>query len=234
MQLFYHSNIKEDHYVLEKHESNHIVRVLRLKIGDEIFLTNGRGDLFIAEIINNNPSACKLRIKKKQENYGKTNYKLHVAIAPTKSIDRFEWFLEKATEIGIDEITPILTSRSERKVIKPERLEKVLVAAMKQSLKAYKPLLNPLTRFENFLQTNHKTNNLFIAHCMDSQRLSFQEVIKENTDTVILIGPEGDFSKDEIDKALDKGFKPVSLGKNRLRTETAGIVASTVAAMKNG
>jgi len=232
MQLFYNQNIdiKDKLFTFDKQESKHIVRVLRKKKGDAIYMTNGKGAFIHSEITMANDKHCQVEIKsvsKPNENF---SYYLHLAIAPTKNIQRLEWFLEKATEIGISEITPILCERSERKIIKHERLEKVLIAAMKQSLKFTLPKLNTITPLKNLLQNNLQKTK-YIAHCMESDKSSLKtELTKICTDKkpeiLIVIGPEGDFSEKEISLALKNNFKAVSLGKSRLRTETAGIIAT--------
>jgi 16S rRNA (uracil1498-N3)-methyltransferase len=156
--------------------------------------------------------------------FGKRNHYLHLAVAPTKNTDRFEWFLEKATEIGVDEITPILCEHSERKVIKDDRLEKVVISAMKQSLKAYLPKLNPLTPLKDLLNAEFEGKK-FIAHCYDLDKRELKNELTESSSHLVLIGPEGDFSEEEIQLAITQQFIPVSLGESRLRTETAGVVA---------
>ena len=223
MHLFYVPNIATEN-ILPEEESQHAVKVLRLKSGDEIVLVDGRGGWYRAEITNPHPKRCEFEIKETILEYGKRNYKLHIAIAPTKNIERFEWFLEKATEIGIDEITPLLCQFSERKIIKPERLEKIIVSASKQSLKAYFPILNPLCSFNEFLKNNDATQK-FIAHCYEEDKKTLQSLYTKSSDVIILIGPEGDFSPKEVEKALKSNYLPVSLGESRLRTETAGVVA---------
>jgi 16S rRNA (uracil1498-N3)-methyltransferase len=225
MQLFYTPDITGKKYFLNEQESKHCVRVLRMHMGDILHLTNGLGTLYKAEIINANVKACELNVVEELIDFNKRNYRLQIAIAPTKNIDRYEWFLEKATEIGIDEITPLLCEHSERKVIKSERLERVIVAAMKQSVKAYKPTLSKLSTFKEFMQLDFSGTNCFIAHCQEGQREFLKAVLSPKSDTCILIGPEGDFSPEEIGIATAKGFQPVSLGQERLRTETAGVIA---------
>ena len=233
MQLFYNKEIDTNIkiFTFDKAESKHIVRVLRKKEGDAIFITNGKGDFITSYIISANDKRCQVEIvsvTKPKKNFA---YYLHLAIAPTKNMQRLEWFLEKATEIGISEITPILCERSERKVVKHERLEKVLIAAMKQSLKFDLPKLNEMTPLKNLLQNNLQKKK-YIAHCMDRDKSSLkEELLSSCTDNnkmevLIVIGPEGDFTDKEVTMALENNFKPVSLGKSRLRTETAGIVAT--------
>ncbi|MET2985687.1 16S rRNA (uracil(1498)-N(3))-methyltransferase [Aureibaculum conchae] len=226
MQLFYTSKITKDSntFTFDKTESRHIVKVLRKKPNDQLFITNGKGELFTSEISIANDKNCTVKIINVETREKSWNYYLHVAIAPTKNIDRFEWFLEKATEIGIDEITPILCDHSERKIIKMDRLTRILESAMKQSLKFQLPKLNSLTSFSDLIMHNN-SENLFIAHCEDSDKKTLKQLLKPQQNATILIGPEGDFSNAEIETAIDKNFKPISLGKSRLRTETAGIVS---------
>ncbi|WP_299113430.1 16S rRNA (uracil(1498)-N(3))-methyltransferase [uncultured Winogradskyella sp.] len=225
MQLFYNPNITENdtRFNFDKDESRHIVKVLRKSIGDQLHITNGKGHLFKAQLIQADMKHCTVNIIS-QSLQPKRKYNLHLAVAPTKMNDRYEWFLEKATEIGIEEITPIICDNSERKVIKKERFEKILQAAMKQSLQCYLPKLNPPVAFKEFIKQEvfgHK----FIAHCEDTDRKSLKTQLKTNKDIIILIGPEGDFSSNEIKIALATNFIPVTLGNTRLRTETAAIVA---------
>ncbi|MFT4643130.1 MAG: 16S rRNA (uracil1498-N3)-methyltransferase [Candidatus Azotimanducaceae bacterium] len=226
MQLFYNSEINSTttQFVFDKIESRHIVKVLRKSEGDILYITNGNGQLFTAEIILANDKKCNVTILETIQKPKRWDYYLHVAIAPTKNNDRLEWFLEKATEIGVDEITPIICKHSERKVVKEERLEKVLVSAMKQSLKFQLPKLNPTTSFTDFID-QEIDGDLCIAHCEETDKKSFKKELRSKQKITILIGPEGDFSTKEIEQALYKKFIPVTLGESRLRTETAGIVA---------
>jgi len=234
MQLFYNANILESdkQFTFDKTESKHIVRVLRKKVGDQLYITNGKGILYIAEITIANDKKCLTTIISVLQKPKPWNYYLHIAIAPTKNIDRFEWFLEKATEIGIDEITPLLCNHSERKVIKTERLEKIIDAAMKQSLKFHLPKLNPLTKFSDFTKQEFE-GNLYIAHCEKTDKQSLKSIVQPNQKTTILIGPEGDFSISEIEMAIQQKFKPITLGESRLRTETAGMVATQIISFIN-
>jgi 16S rRNA (uracil1498-N3)-methyltransferase len=225
MQLFYSPDISESsqQFSFSKEESRHIVRALRKSVGDILQITNGRGWLFTGEIIENNLKRCSVNIVSRE--FVKPRiYSLHLAVAPTKMNDRYEWFLEKATEIGVDIITPIICDHSERKVIKKERFEKIIQSAMKQSLQLHLPKLNNTTRFSDFINQPQE-GDLFIAHCEDSDRKSLKSQLKRNKNLVILIGPEGDFSVKEIEIALAKGFIPVTLGETRLRTETAAVAA---------
>ncbi len=224
MHLFYTPDIEGNDYVLAEQESKHCVRVLRLNINDRINLIDGKGGFFTARIIAPDAKHCHVEIIEKKTQYGYRSTSIHIAIAPTKNIDRFEWFLEKVTEIGISEITPLLCEHSERKEIKPDRLEKVIIAAMKQSYKAYLPRLNAMTKFSDFIE-QVKEDQKFIAHCEEDQKTPLKDAIIQGKSGVVLIGPEGDFSIEEIALAKQKNLIPVSLGPSRLRTETAGVVA---------
>ena len=232
MQLFYIPDISGKEVILNEIESKHAIRVLRLPQGAVIKLVDGKGGFYEAKIIDDNPKKCKLEIVDSQLEYEKKDFKVHIAIAPTKNIDRFEWFLEKCTEFGIDEITPILSEHSERKVIKPERLQKILVSAMKQSVKAYLPTLNPITTFKALIGQNSSYKK-FIAHCNDGEKNHLQNDIEEGDNVLILIGPEGDFSPEEVEWAKEYGFKETSLGTARLRTETAGVAACHIVNLAN-
>ncbi|MDD4108175.1 MAG: 16S rRNA (uracil(1498)-N(3))-methyltransferase [Prolixibacteraceae bacterium] len=232
MQLFYLPEITGNNIILNSTESKHVIKVLRLVKGDIIGLTDGKGGLYKAEITIADSAKCGLNIIEIQKEFEKRNFYLHMAVAPTKNIDRFEWFLEKSTEIGIDEITPLLTEHSERKIIKPERLEKVIIAAMKQSLKAYKPKLNELTPFRKIIAAN-SFEEKYIAHCYDGEKQGLKTIAGKGKNILILIGPEGDFSTDEIKVARETGFTEISLGNSRLRTETAGVVACHIINLVN-
>jgi 16S rRNA (uracil1498-N3)-methyltransferase len=226
MHVFYTPDIQESSvYTLNEEESRHCSKVLRLVAGDQVYLVDGRGGLYEAEISESGKRHVQLSILKHTPNYQERKYRIHIAIAPTKNIDRVEWFLEKATEIGIDEITPIICSHSERKIIKADRLEKVITSAVKQSLQAYHPILHPAVSFTHFLQQELPAVKM-IAHCVDDeQRVFISDVIEAGSEYLILIGPEGDFSTEEIQMATEAGFIPLTLGKTRLRTETAGLAA---------
>ena len=222
MQLFYLDN-PEKEIRLTAEESKHAIKVLRKKEGDMLNFTDGKGNLFIAEITIADNRKTSVRIIKSEQKPKQHNYHLHIAISPTKNMDRFEWFLEKATEIGIDEITPIICSRSERKILKKERCNRIMLSSMKQSLKFHLPKLNEAIDLKEFLKQDFNGNK-YIAHCEKTEKVALKDAeLKENT--LILIGPEGDFSLNEIEIALQNTFKAVSLGTSRLRTETAGIVA---------
>ena len=224
MHIFYTPDINSNTFILSEEESKHCIKVLRLDTGSLMHLVDGIGGFYDAVIEDPHPKRTKLKIIKKIENFAKRNHYLHIAIAPTKNIERIEWFLEKATEIGIDEITPIICDRSERKEIKTERLNKVITSAIKQSIKAFHPKLNEPIRFSDFIE---KTSNAqkFIAHCMDSGKVTIKEQLIAKGNYLVVIGPEGDFSFEELQVAIANNFIPVSLGDSRLRTETAALEA---------
>ncbi|MGE5424892.1 MAG: 16S rRNA (uracil(1498)-N(3))-methyltransferase [Syntrophothermus sp.] len=223
MQLFYSTLVQNDHVILPEEESWHCTRVLRMNPGDAVSVTDGQGHLFLGSLTDVSPKRCLVKILETKTEQQR-DWRLHIAIAPTKNIDRFEWFAEKATEIGIDSITPLYSKHSERTRLKPERIQKILVSAMKQSLKYTLPVLKPETSFSDFIRMN-EGGSRFIAYCETGQEEELVFQYKNGTDVTIMIGPEGDFSPEEVDMALEAGFKAVRLGKSRLRTETAGIVA---------
>lgn len=225
MQLFYNPDIDEttETFSFDKEESRHIIKVLRKKDSDILHVTNGLGLLFETEITLASDNKCivdVLSIKKSPE----PKFRLHLAVAPTKMNDRFEWFLEKATEIGIQEITPVFCDRSERKVINLERFEKIILSAMKQSNETYLPKLNEAISFKEFIKQKNEGLQL-IAHCEETDKKSLKDVLKPNENVTILIGPEGDFSDKEIALAIENNYQAVMLGNTRLRTETAAVVA---------
>jgi 16S rRNA (uracil1498-N3)-methyltransferase len=224
MHLFYTPDIVpgQQHYTLTEEESRHCTRVLRLHEGAELKLVDGQGTMFSGRISEVHPKQTRVSLVSHTEAYGKRNYYLHLAIAPTKNTDRLEWFVEKATEAGIDEITPLICVRSERKAIKTERLVKVAVAAMKQSLKAYLPRINPAVTFNSFV-AEHQHRKPLIAHCMKGEKGYLTDLLRPGEPVVALIGPEGDFHADEVAKAREMGCRPISLGAARLRTETAAL-----------
>ncbi|HEA22602.1 hypothetical protein LCGC14_1534200 [marine sediment metagenome] len=225
MQLFYTPDLDKDasQFTFPEDESKHIVKVLRKKSNDTLHITNGKGLLFEAKIKDANPKKCSVEIISETKKH-KKRYWFHLVVAPTKSNDRFEWFLEKATEIGVSEITPIICEHSKRKTVKLERLQKVVQSAMKQSLRSYLPKLNEAVTLNEFLKKEHN-GLLFIAHCAEHGRVDLKRRIAPDHDVTILIGPEGDFSDAEIQLAKEKEFVAVSLGEARLRTETAAVVA---------
>lgn len=225
MQLFYNPTINEttETFSFDREESKHIIKVLRKKDGDILFVTNGLGYLFETKITLASDSKCTVEIVS-FEKTAASNFKLHLAVAPTKMNDRYEWFLEKTTEIGIQEITPIICDRSERKVINNDRFDKIILSAMKQSNELYLPKLNPAISFKEFLKQHHDGLQL-IAHCEETDKKTLKSVLQPNQNVTLLIGPEGDFSEKEIALALENNYIPVSLGNTRLRTETAAVVA---------
>lgn len=224
MQLFYTPNIQENIHTLPEDESKHIIRVLRMTIGDTFYLTDGCGNLHTAKIIADHAKRCTVEITNTAKQYQKRSTHLHIAIAPTKNIDRYEWFLEKATEIGIDTITPLICHHSERKKTKHERSLKVLIAAMKQSLKAYLPQLNADTPFTQIINVPFNGAK-YIAYVDFENPEQLKKHLPKDQDTLILIGPEGDFSETEVALAEQNGFKKIGLGPYRLRTETAALAA---------
>lgn len=231
MTLFYVPNLTSEH-ILPEEESLHAVKVLRLKLGSPIIVVDGVGNYHKAHITNSHPKHCGFEITETTHEYGKLPYNLHIAIAPTKNMERLEWFVEKATEIGISEITPIICRYSERKVVKEDRLEKIIVSAAKQSVKAYFPKLNPTCSFDEFLK-KHAEGKRFIAHCYDQDKKLLKNEVENVKDVIIIIGPEGDFSIEEVENAVNQGFVPVSLGDSRLRTETAAVVACNTVSLMN-
>ena len=233
MQLFYNSDIKKGDttFFFDKEESKHIVKVLRKKESDTIFITNGLGFLFESEIILASEKKCEVKITKETFQEPDKFY-THIVVAPTKMNDRLEWFLEKATEIGIHEITPIICDHSERKVYKIDRAEKIIQAAMKQSLHYYIQKINEPISFAQFVKSNIDGQK-FIAHCEETDKKSFKNEVKKDEKITILIGPEGDFSTKEINLAIENHFIPVTLGNTRLRTETAALVACHTIALIN-
>ena len=234
MQLFYNQdiNIGSKQISFSREESRHIVKVLRKNNGDTLNITDGKGKLFTAEIIQALDKKCVASIKRWEEKPKTWNYHLHIAIAPTKLNDRFEWFLEKATEIGIDEITPVFCDHSERRRLKVERMEKVIVSAMKQSLKFSKPVLNDPVKFKDLIEKQDWDLGL-IAHCEDGIKQQLRTQFPFHQKIMILIGPEGDFSPSEIKMALENSLKPITLGESRLRPETAAIVACSSVSLLN-
>ncbi len=222
MQLFYAPAIQDGYHLLDKEESFHCIRVLRMGEGHEVLLTDGRGGMYRSVITAANPRGCMLQVVEKKTHAKTCSGRLHLAVAPTKQIDRFEWFLEKATECGINEITPVICENSERTIIKPERLERVMVSAMKQSLRLWLPNLNPAITLKQFFE-RESLSTKYIAHCAEGNKNQFHDVYNKGKDAVVLVGPEGDFSPQEIDQATKKGYLPLSLGSHRLRTETAAL-----------
>lgn len=230
MQLFYCNDIIGKIYTLSKEESAHCARVLRKKVGEKIDIIDGRGGLYEAVILDDKPSGCVVEVIGSRSEFGKLPYELHIAIAPTKNIDRLEWFLEKSSEIGISEVSLLLCDHSERKTVKQDRVEKVVVSAVKQSLKAYVPKLNEMVSFAEFMKQDFGDMPRFIAHCDSAfERVHLKRVAGKRA--LVLIGPEGDFSPKEIELALSNGFVSISLGDSRLRTETAALYATSIVSL---
>jgi len=223
MHLFYSSNISDNTITLDNEESKHLAKVLRLEMGENVHVIDGKGTRYLCSILVAHHKATQLTILEKEvvnETYG-----IEIAAAPTKNLNRWEWFLEKSTEIGIDAIHPIVSFHSERKVLKKDRQERILVSAMKQSYKTKLPQLSELEKFKQFI-TKEFDGRKFICHCYDElPKTSLNESYKKGEKALLLIGPEGDFSKQEVELAIKEGFEPIGLGESRLRTETAAIVA---------
>ena len=232
MYLFYCPDIDKQQ-TLSEEESAHCVRVLRYTTGDEILITDGRGTTYTARITNPHPKHCDFEIISREKQEKHHAFHLHIAIAPTKNIERMEWAIEKCVEIGVDEITPLLCRFSERKQLRTDRLEKIILSAAKQSLTPYLPVLHELTPYDEFIQSQSKNQQNFIAHCYKEDKRVLKDEIEQGRDVLVLIGPEGDFSEKEVADALSLGFIPVSLGNSRLRTETAAVVACHTAVLIN-
>ena len=230
LELFYSRGISDGERTLDREESNHCVRVLRHRAGDDIHVIDGAGFLYVCTIVDDNPKEVIFEVKECIEGYGTHPYWLNIAVAPPKNIDRFEWFSEKATEIGVDEITPLFGEYSERKVFKTDRLRRVVLSAVKQSLKAALPEVSSPLSVKDYITSAPQDALRLICYCDSSlpreRRLNIKDVLSSSeTKICILIGPEGDFSSEEVDLALNCGWKPVQLGDSRLRTETAALVA---------
>jgi len=225
MQIFYTSGVTGNLAVFSRDESGHCIRVLRMRKGDPINFTDGKGNLYEGVITGESHAMMEASVVKVFKEYGRRSYRLHAAISPLKNNDRLEWFIEKAVEMGIDEITPLICSRTEKQKIKRDRLESLIMSAMKQSVKAYLPVLNEPVIISGFLAGNLSGVKL-IAHCNGiPERKPVSSVVRRGEDTVIMIGPEGDFTVEEVMMAVESGFIPVHLGESRLRTETAGVAA---------
>ena len=228
MQLFYSTNIFDGRIELSKTESHHCLKVLRKSINDIVMVIDGVGNLYTTKLIDLNPKKTMLEITATQRDYGKRENYLHIAITPTKSMDRLEWFIEKVVEIGIDEVTLIQCKNSERTKIKIERCEKIIMAATKQSLKAFLPTLNPFVKFDQFINENHFEVAKSIGYLGSEKSIFLSDYHENKQSHLVCIGPEGDFSSTEVQMAINNGFQCISLGNSRLRTETAGVVAATL------
>jgi len=230
VNLFFQPAVSEGVNHLTAEESYHAFRVLRMSAGDDIKITDGKGVFYQAQIISIDSKKCVFKIST-HEKIPKKDYHIHIAIAPTKNADRIEWFVEKAIEIGVDEISFILCKNSERKVLNLERIEKIAVSAMKQSQQAWMPTLHPLRPFSDILK--QPADQKFIGYVDSSNPVHLKAIAKPNKSYLVLIGLEGDFSKEELESAQQLGFEKVSLGENRLRTETAGIATSQILLLTN-
>ena len=236
MQLFYAPEIVPPYHTLTEEESKHCVRVLRLGVGDRLSLTDGVGTLYHCRITDDHPKRCTVEVVEQISDFEPLPYHLTMAVAPTKNNDRYEWFLEKATEVGVSRIIPLESAHSERRVFKGERSEKVITAAMKQSLKAYRPQLESLTSFSEVIRMPFEGRKL-IAHCdkavTTNGKRYLASTLQRGESALILIGPEGDFSPEEVAEAAAAGFEEITLGTQRLRTETAAVVAVTMVSVVN-
>ena len=237
MQLFYlnpSASVNDKMIHLDEEESKHCVKVLRLKEGDILHFTDGKGALIKGHIVEPLSKTCIIKIDE-VKTFPEKSPKIHIAVSPTKQADRFEWFLEKATETGVSEITPLICKRSERSKMNMDRLNKIAISAMKQSLQYHLPKINPpldLDKFLNALSSGNKTER-YIAHCLEEKSNTLKGVYKKGNDAIVLIGPEGDFTKEEIELSTKRLFMPVSLGENRLRTETAALAACYTISLMN-
>jgi 16S rRNA (uracil1498-N3)-methyltransferase len=233
MNLFFREDISSSIIELDAEESRHCIKALRLHRGDAIHLTDGKGNLAEAVITDDSVRSCSVEIQKREKKTSERNYHLSIAIAPTKNHDRYEWFVEKATEIGVDEIIPLICSHSERKTVKTERLKNIAIAALKQSQRFFLPEISDPVSFENYVKGN-SAQQKFICTCEATSMQHLKKLCKANQRYAVLIGPEGDFSPEEIKLALENNFAEASLGTERLRTETAGIVTCSVMNFVNG
>ena len=233
MELFYSQDIEGGTCRLDHDESGHCIKVLRHRCGDEISVIDGRGTLYRCRIVSDSHKEVVAQVIDSVQDWGGHPYRLHLAVCPTKNNDRYEWFAEKACEMGFDELSPIIGDHSERRILKTQRVEKILISASKQSLKAAVPVVNEPVSVKEFIAANASQESLkLIAYCFDDERVprrSIKEVLAgyDGTDVIVMIGPEGDFSHEEAELALQAGFIPVHLGASRLRTETAAVTAAT-------
>lgn len=232
MNLFFSSEIDEHSIVLNEDEAKHCTKVLRKVVGDEINVIDGLGNLYYARVESIGKRDCVCSIIRKIENFGSHNYYVRMCVAPTKNIDRFEFFVEKAVEIGVDEIIPVCSENSERKVLKSDRIERIILSAMKQSYKATMPKLLEMTDIKEILSSNFSGKKC-IAHCENQEKKLLRDEVEKQEEITILIGPEGDFSLSEIELAKKNGWIPISLGESRLRTETAAIAAVHIVEVMN-
>jgi 16S rRNA (uracil1498-N3)-methyltransferase len=225
MQIFYAPDISGNYYTLDENESRHCIKVLRMSKGTSVRLIDGKGCLYEGIINEADPKKCSIKVTSVTPDFEKRNYHLHIAISPLKNPDRLEWFIEKSVEIGIDEITPLICRNTEKPGIREERINSLIISSMKQSLKATRTILNPASTFTEFIARPCHEKRM-IAHCNGFfERSRISDVCFRNDEVLILIGPEGDFSEEEIRMAIENKFVPVHLGRSRLRTETAGVAA---------
>ncbi len=232
MHLFFAPDFSDERPFLPEEEARHALKVLRLGLGDAVQVTDGRGNCYEATLAGTDVKKCRLAVRRHEPESGKRGFSIHVAVAPTKNTDRTEWLVEKCVEIGVDQLSFVLCERSERRHFNPDRVEKIAVAAMKQSLEAYLPQLGELVPLPDFLKRTPAGHN-YIAHLVEGERQLLQRVAPPGGTYCVLIGPEGDFTAGEVAAALERGFVPVSLGDSRLRTETAGIVACHILNLVN-
>jgi 16S rRNA (uracil1498-N3)-methyltransferase len=230
MQRFYIPLRQGNTFIMDATESHHCIRVLRMGVGDSLHFTDGRGGAYSGVISTADPKTTLVEVTHASIPENERPYKLHIAIAPTKNSDRFEWFVEKAVEIGVDEITPLICEHSERKNLRTDRLEKIAVSAMKQSLKVFLPAINPCSSFKNFVSRKFDDAALFVAYCGTDVPGYLLTAPVNTVNILVMIGPEGDFSREEIILAENNGFKTISFGPSRLRTETAGVVCAQIMA----
>ncbi len=233
MNVFYFPDLSSDIITLEEDESKHAVRVLRLKNGDTVQLVDGKGTRATAEVSDDHPKRCTLQVTERKVETTGRNFRLHIAIAPTKNVDRLEWFVEKAVETGIDVISLLSCEHSERLTVKLQRLEKVAVSGMKQSQQSWLPQLNEVVPFNDFIAAAPADAQRFIAHCEEGEKAHLKNLLQPGGEVVVLIGPEGDFSPAEIATATAAGFRAAGLGETRLRTETAALVAALTVQLGN-
>ena len=234
MEIFYSNDIEGAYLRLNEEESAHCVRVLRHRTGDEIAVMDGKGNLLWCTLTDASPKAAVAKIERRQEGFGTHPYRLTLAVCPTKNNERYEWMAEKATEIAVDTIVPVIGDRSERKVFKTDRLKRLVLSAAKQSLKGVVPSVQESVSVCDFIDMAPDEALKLIAYCFEGEKLSIKEALEQSpaSDVVVLIGPEGDFSPREVEKALKAGFKPVHLGDSRLRTETAAIASAMAVYLK--
>lgn len=238
MEIFWTEDIAGGICRLGEEESAHCVRVLRHRAGDRINVIDGHGTMYECTLVADSPKGAEARIEQAHKNWGGHPYDLTMAVCPTKNIDRYEWFAEKATEFGVDRIVPVIGEHSERKILKPERMNRILLSAAKQSLKASMPELSDTISVRDFIEGTAGTDALkMIAYCFEDgqQRHSIREVLEKNDakEVIVLIGPEGDFSREEADAAVAAGYVPVHIGESRLRTETAALASVSMVYYRN-